>query len=113
MSDGDVLIIKALHHRCPVLRDSLRVDLHEVVECNEAEVLEVLVGILNEALELLKCELGHRCMSRHADRHSVDALIQERLGGRGVEQVGDGRDHLLSQPRLERRQRSQQLPARQ
>ena len=73
----------------------------------QAGVLTVLVVILEEATQLAHAHPSERLSGLTVIEHPsgdarADALVQERDGGRGGDQVGDGREQLADQTRLVR-----------
>ena len=89
-----------------MLPDSLRVHLHDAVEREEAQILEVLVGIFDEGAELGDAQTHQRNLVRQADDAGLDALVEKGHGRGGVDEVGQRLHQALGQPLLQRSKRS-------
>ena len=70
----------------------------------EAEVLQVLIGIIDKEAELGDAELHGGGVAGHAHYDGADTLVEEGHGGGGVDEVGKGLHQLLPKPRLQRGQ---------
>lgn len=68
-----------------MLSNRLRVNLHDVVQCKQTQILEVLIGILDEGPQLSYAEAHQRYLVRETNDASLDAFIEERHGRSGVD----------------------------
>ena len=130
-ADRDVGVVGALEDRVEVGRDEVRVRRGDLDERDEGNVPHcersssastlsehqdyareegrtVLVDVLEEAAELLDagpCEALALDAGEHAaDDRRLDALVQERHGGRRLDELGERREELLDEARLFRRE---------
>ena len=109
-------IVQTLQNQVLQRQHTLRVGLQDLGHGQQPQILQILVRILDENPQLLHAELDGGGVVGQAGRHGqqhrdhrIDALIQQRHGGRGMDQRGQGFDQFLAQPRFQRRQRAKQL----
>ena len=118
--DRDVVVRQALQDELLVLDDGARVRAHEVDKADEAEVLEVLVRVVDELAEVVRAQLddcGHvatlRAVGalrvRQRERERVDALVLQRLGGRVLDDGRERLEQLARESRLLRDEASEQF----
>ena len=113
-----VTIIQTLHNQVPgrtngleqtkkpaayslVLTQQLWLSLQYLGHRQEAEVLEVLVGVLDEEVEFGDAELHGGGVMVEASDHCADTLVEQRHGRGAVDEVGKGLHQLLPKPRLQ------------
>lgn len=73
-----------------MLTQQLWLALQDLGHCQEAEVLEVLVSVLDEEVELGDAELHGGGMVVEPGDHGADALVQQRHRRGAVDEVGKG-----------------------
>ena len=84
-----------------MLTQQLWLSLQYLAHRQEAEVLEVLVGVLDEEVEFGDAELHGGGVMVEASDHRTDALVEQRHGRGAVDEVGKGLHQLLPKPRLQ------------
>ena len=84
-----------------VLIQQLWLVLQDLCHGQQAQVLEVLVSVLDEEAELGDAKLHGGVVVGQARHHGADALVQEGHGRGAVDEVGEGLDQLLPQSRLQ------------
>ena len=111
-----ISIVQTLQNQVLQRQHALRVGLQDLGHGQQAQILQILVRILDQNPQLLHAELDGGGVVGQAGRHGqqhrdhrIDALIQQRHGGRGMDQRGQGLDQFLAQPRFQRSQRAEQL----
>ena len=66
-----------------------------------------MVGVFNKDSKLGDTQFDYRQSMRETGDASHDALIQQRHGGGGIDEIRQGYSHPLAQSLIERHQRSE------